>query len=141
MDALREEGEKIGVVGITCYRPWPAAAVREALAKAKRVVVVEKSLSVGHGGIVSANVRQSFAGAPDAVLTVVAGLGGRAITREALRRTFLEAAAGKLAPLTFLDLNTEVVDRALKREREVRRTGPLAEAVLKDVGTVTAQLR
>ena len=71
----------------------------------------------------------------------VAGLGGRAITREALRRTFLEAAAGKLAPLTFLDLNHEVVDRALKREREVRRTGPLAESLLRDVGLVTAQLR
>ena len=141
VDALREKGEKIGVVGITCYRPWPAAAVREALANAKRVVVVEKSLSVGHGGIVSANVRQSFAGPPDAVLTVVAGLGGRSITREALTRTFLEAAAGTLAPLTFLDLNHEVVDRALKREREVRRTGPLAEAVLKDVGLVTAKLR
>ena len=140
VDAMRAEGERIGVVGITCYRPWPAAAVREALAKAKRVVVVEKSLSVGHGGIVSANVRQSFAGPPDAVLTVVAGLGGRAITREALRRTFTEAREGRLAPLTFLDLNQEVVDRALERERVSRRTGPLAEAILKDVGLVAAKL-
>ncbi len=142
VDAMREEeGARIGVVGITCYRPWPAAAVRQALAKAKRVVVVEKSLSVGHGGIVSANVRQCHAGAPEDVLTVVAGLGGRPITRESLRKAFRAAAEGTLAPLTFLDLNQEVVDRALKREREVRRTGPLAEAVLKDVGLVTAQLR
>ena len=43
----------IGVLGITCFRPWPLAAVRAALARAKRVVVLEKSLAVGLGGIVS----------------------------------------------------------------------------------------
>jgi pyruvate ferredoxin oxidoreductase alpha subunit len=141
VDAMREAGERIGVLGITCVRPWPMAATRAALAKAKRVVVVEKSLAVGLGGIVSANVRQSYGGAPDAVHTVVAGLGGRAITREALTAVFRDACADRLAPLTFLDLNHEVVDRALARERAERRSGPLAEAVLKDVGLVTAQLR
>ena len=49
-------GARIGVVGIACFRPWPLAAVREALASAKRVVVLEKSLAVGMGGIVSTNV-------------------------------------------------------------------------------------
>jgi len=62
VDELRRDGAKIGVLGITCFRPWPLAAVRAALAHAKRVVVIEKSLAVGLGGIVSSNVRTSFAG-------------------------------------------------------------------------------
>jgi pyruvate ferredoxin oxidoreductase alpha subunit len=141
VDSLRDAGQRIGVLGITCFRPWPAAVIRAALAGAKRVVVVEKSLAVGLGGIVSANVRMSFSGAPESVHTVVAGLGGRPITREALARVFTSAAAGTLEPLTFLDLDHGIVARALAREREVRRSGPLAEAVLRDVGLVAAKLR
>ena len=88
VDEMREQGVKIGVLGITCFRPWPTAAVRSALAAAKRVVVLEKSLAVGLGGIVSNNVAASYAGTPDLVHTVIAGLGGRAITRRSLHKVF-----------------------------------------------------
>ena len=36
VDELREKGHRIGVVGITCFRPWPTAAIREALGNAKQ---------------------------------------------------------------------------------------------------------
>ena len=140
VDALREKGHKFGVLGITCFRPWPTAAIRQALGNAKKVIVLEKAFGVGLGGIVSANVRTS-SGSPDSVYTVIAGLGGRAITRESLARIFLEVEAGTAPALTFLDLNLAAVDRALARERETRRSGPIAEALLRDVGLVTAQLR
>ena len=139
VDAMRESGQRIGVLGITCFRPWPDAAVRAALSQAKRVVVLEKSLAVGLGGIVSSNVRTSYTGSPDAVHTVIAGLGGRAITRDALARVFAEALSGTLAPLTFLDLDHALVERALAREREHRRSGPIAEAILRDLGTVASR--
>jgi pyruvate ferredoxin oxidoreductase alpha subunit len=141
VDALREKGHRIGVLGITCFRPWPTAAIREALSRARKVIVVEKAFGVGLGGIVSANVRTSYAGALDDVYTVIAGLGGRPITRESLMRVFTQCAEGKLPALTFLDLNQAAVDRALAREREHRRSGPIAEALVRDVGLVTAQLR
>jgi pyruvate ferredoxin oxidoreductase alpha subunit len=140
VDALREKGHKFGVLGITCFRPWPTAAIRQALGHAKKVIVLEKAFGVGLGGIVSANVRTS-SGAPDSVYTVIAGLGGRPITRESLARIFREVEAGTAPALTFLDLNLAAVERALARERESRRSGPIAEALLKDVGLVTAQLR
>ena len=140
VDALREQGHRFGVLGITCFRPWPTAAIRQALGNAKKVVVLEKAFGVGLGGIVSANVRTS-SGSPDSVYTVIAGLGGRPITRESLARIFLEVEAGTAPALTFLDLNRAVVDRALARERATRRSGPIAEALLRDVGLVTAQLR
>jgi len=140
VDALREKGHKFGVLGITCFRPWPTAAIRQALGNAKKVIVLEKAFGVGLGGIVSANVRTS-SGSPDSVYTVIAGLGGRPIVRDSLARVFLEVEAGTAPALTFLDLNRAAVDRALARERETRRSGPIAEALLRDIGLVTAQLR
>jgi pyruvate ferredoxin oxidoreductase alpha subunit len=136
---MRVEGARIGVLGITCFRPWPHATVREALSRAKRVVVLEKSLAVGLGGIVSSNVRTSYAGSADAVHTVVAGLGGRVITRASLARVFGAALAGQLEPVTFLDLDRSLVERALAREREQRRSGPIAENILRDLGVIAAR--
>ena len=57
VDAMRDEGMKIGVLGIVSFRPFPAEAVRAALAKARRVVVLEKSFALGLGGIVATDVR------------------------------------------------------------------------------------
>jgi pyruvate ferredoxin oxidoreductase alpha subunit len=140
VDELREQGVKIGVLGITCFRPWPLAAVREALGSARRVVVLEKSIAIGLGGIVSNNVRGSYQGSPEAVRTVIAGLGGRSITRKSLRTVFEQAIEDKLERLTFLDLNRSVVDRVLAREREQRRSGPIAESILRDLGVVAAKI-
>jgi pyruvate ferredoxin oxidoreductase alpha subunit len=140
VDEMRDQGIRIGVLGITCFRPWPAAAVRSALANARRVVVLEKSLAVGVGGIVSNNVAASYPGSPDHVHTVIAGLGGRSITRTSLRRVFDAAAEERLEPVTFLDLDQSLVDRVLAREREHRRSGPIAEGILRDLGVVAAKI-
>jgi pyruvate ferredoxin oxidoreductase alpha subunit len=139
IDELRRDGVKIGVLGITCFRPWPLAAVRSALERARRVVVIEKSLAVGLGGIVSSNVGTSFGGKAGAVHAVIAGLGGRAITRASLSRMLGDAVRGELEPLTFLDLDKALVERALAREREQRRSGPIAENILRDLGVVASR--
>ena len=140
VDEMREAGAKIGVLGISCFRPWPLAAVREALGGAKRIVVLEKSLAVGMGGIVSNNVAASFVGSPDNVHTVIAGLGGRSITKKSLHRVFGAAMDGTLESLLFMDLDQALVDRVLAREREQRRSGPIAEGILRDLGVVAAKI-
>jgi pyruvate ferredoxin oxidoreductase alpha subunit len=131
VDEMRAGGEKIGVLGVSCFRPWPHAAVHALLAAAKRVVVLEKSLAVGVGGIVSTNVRTALTGRAVPVYDVIAGLGGRPITKASLARVFTEAARDKLELTTFLDLDRPIVDKVLAREREVRRSGPIAETVLR----------
>jgi pyruvate ferredoxin oxidoreductase alpha subunit len=73
--------------------------------------------------------------------TVVAGLGGRAITKASLRGLFEKAEKDALEPLTFLDLNHEVVNREIEREKQQRRSGPTAENVLRQLGTVASTLR
>jgi pyruvate ferredoxin oxidoreductase alpha subunit len=141
VEELRAGGLKIGVLGISSFRPFPLAAVRAALQGARRVVVLEKSFSVGLGGVVSTDVRLALSGLQLHGYTVVAGLGGRAITKSSLARTLHEAVADKLPPLSFMDLDWGIVNRQLERERAARRSGPIAENLLRDVGTVASQVR
>jgi pyruvate ferredoxin oxidoreductase alpha subunit len=111
VDELRAEGHKIGVLGITTYRPFPYRAVRSVLRGARRVVVVERAHGLGMGGIVTADVRGSV---PDKPLsTVIAGLGGRPVTKRSLRAVLADAIGDRLEPLTFLDLKRDVVEREL----------------------------
>jgi pyruvate ferredoxin oxidoreductase alpha subunit len=141
VDELRAEGVRIGALGLTCFRPWPAEEIRSALGRARRIVVLERAFAVGIGGIVGQNVRLALSGLPAQVYDVVAGLGGRAITRRSLRELLGDVLDGRLAPdrLTFLDLDTELVGRELMRIREMRRSGPHAENILRDVGAVAAR--
>jgi len=140
VDELRDEGVRIGVLGVTSFRPFPLDAVRETLAGAQRVVVLERALAVGVGGIVSANVRMALSGVSLHGYTVVAGLGGRPITKASLHALFTEAIADRLEPLTFLDLNRELVERELRRTRQTRRSGPAAENLLRDLGAAASRI-
>jgi pyruvate ferredoxin oxidoreductase alpha subunit len=136
VDQRRERGESAGVLGIGSFRPFPMAAVRAALEGVRRVVVLEKAFSVGIGGIVTSNLRDALAGLPVEIRTVVAGLGGRPITTTSLHAMLDRA--DDLPPLEFLDLDRDLVDRELARQRTGRKSGPAAENILKDLGAVRA---
>ena len=101
---------------------------------------LEKSFCVGLGGVVSTDVRLALSGLQLHGYTVVAGLGGRAITQASLERMLREAIADKLEPLTFLDLDWRIVNRQLEREAQMRRSGPIAENLLRDVGPIAAKV-
>ncbi|HTR72672.1 MAG TPA: hypothetical protein VMG80_03675 [Solirubrobacteraceae bacterium] len=143
IDELRDAGVSIGAVGIKAFRPFPLSEVGAALGRADRVVVIEKALAVGVGGIVSHDVRIALEGEDSraresrpAVHTVIAGLGGRSITVASLKKVFEDAVAGRLPALTFLDLDSGLVERELARTRASRRSGPHAENMLRDLGFV-----
>ena len=137
IDAMRDEGIRIGALDVKCFRPWPINEVREALAGAGRVIVVEKAFAVGVGGIVGQNTRLALAGIPTTVYNVVAGLGGRPITRKSLRGLFDDVLENRLDSnqLHFLDLNRELVERELARSSS-GRPGPHAENMLRELGSV-----
>jgi len=138
VDELRDEGQRIGALGIRTFRPWPAAEVRAALAHAKRVIVLEKALSIGIGGIVSQNVHRALEGLTVSVHTAIAGLGGRPITKASLRRLFTEGVADELPDTTFVDLDHSLVEGEIQRMLAARRSGPHAENMLRDLGIVGA---
>ena len=134
VDLRREAGEAIGVVGITSFRPFPSAQVRDALRHATQVVVVEKAFSIGHGGILATDVAMALRGTDCVIREVVAGLGGRPITRQSLERLFYQVQQGQVESLLFLDLDVDVVNREVERMRSRRHSGPSAENVLRDLG-------
>lgn len=139
VDTMRAAGAKIGVLGIVSFRPFPLDAVRAALKGAKRVVVVEKTFAVGIGGILATDIRTAMDGVKILDYTVVAGLGGRPITKKSLHELFEKALRDDLPALTFLDLDWDIVNKQLERERKKRRSGPAAENILRDVGSHVAQ--
>ncbi|TNC24900.1 transketolase C-terminal domain-containing protein [Amycolatopsis alkalitolerans] len=132
VDELRETGTRAGVLGITSLRPFPSDAIRALAGHARRIVVVERAFSLGLGGIVSADVRAALGTTPVPCHTVIAGLGGRAVTKQSLHSVLDDP--GALEPLTFLDLNRSLVDRELARMAAARRSGPHAENMLADLG-------
>ena len=139
VDIRREAGEKVGVVGITSFRPFPSVAVRQALSHASQIVVLEKAFSIGHGGVLATDVAMALQGTNCVIREVVAGLGGRPITRQSLVKLFYKAAQGELGSLLFLDLDLDVVDREIDRMKATRRSGPSAENVLRDLGATRAE--
>jgi len=139
VDALRDEGLAVGALGVTTFRPFPLDALRDALAGARRVVVVEKAFSTGFGGVLSTDVAMATAGLAVEIATVVAGLGGRPVPEASLRRVVADAHDGRLERLTFLDLDHGVVRRELERMAATRRSGPSAENVLRDLATTAAR--
>ena len=141
VDARRAAGHRIGALGVTSFRPFPGDAVRAALSGARQVVVVEKAFSVGFGGVLSTDVAMTLTGLPIPVSTVVAGLGGRAITAASLDRMFEAAARGDAEQLTFLDLRHDLVDHELQRMALRRRSGPTAENMLRDLDLDVAGTR
>ncbi|MGC8509870.1 MAG: transketolase C-terminal domain-containing protein [Acidimicrobiales bacterium] len=135
VDVRRAQGEHLGVLGITTFRPFPRDAVRDALAGASRIVVVEKAFSLGGEGVVLTDVAMALAGRDVALHNVIAGLGGRPITQGAIDSMLGRASAGDLGRLTFLDLDEAAVSRERSRIAAARRTGPSAENVLYDRAT------
>jgi pyruvate ferredoxin oxidoreductase alpha subunit len=130
VDDMRAQGHKIGVLGIISFRPFPMQQAREALQHCQRFVVVEKNLAVGLGGVLYTTLRMAVAGLKLTGYTAIAGLGGRPIPKSSLHKLFIDAEQGALEPVTFVDLDWDVVNKQLEREKQNRHSGPIAENIL-----------
>ena len=120
VDELQLDGHSIGLVGLTSFRPFPFHALAEALKGAKRVVILEKAFSTGTSGIVTQDVVRAIEGMGIKDFTVIAGLGGRPITIASLREYLTNAMQENVERITFLDLETETIEKELSKERALR---------------------
>lgn len=86
VDERRSHGEKVGLLKIRAFRPFPFEAVRAALLGVPKVAVLDRNLSFGHHGIFHAELKSALYGQPDAppIFGFVAGLGGRDITPDTI---------------------------------------------------------
>ncbi len=113
VEELQQDGHPIGTMAIACYRPFPVEAVRDALLHAERVIIIEKSITPGMGGPLTADVRLALHDTPINIVSVVAGLGGRAIMKDSLRALLLRAQHDEQPDITFLDLNWDMISSPL----------------------------
>ncbi len=80
VDALRERGEKVGLIKIRLYRPFPADELAEALKGVKAVAVMDRAEGyTNHGGPLGADVMAALFRAKSDALAInyIYGLGGR----------------------------------------------------------------
>src|SRR5581483_7579765 len=101
VDSLRDDGQRVGSLKVVSFRPFPAAELRRDLGTVRRVVVLEKAVSMGSGGILSAEIRNALYELPSRpmVKSHVVGLGGRDVTVRDVREMVLSTRED--APLFF----------------------------------------
>ena len=85
---LRERGEKVGVVNLRVFRPFPERALAEALGGARTVLVLDRDIGYGSAGMVYPDVTRALYHAPNRpdVLDFIVGLGGKDITPQTIER-------------------------------------------------------
>jgi len=79
VDKMREEGRSVGLVKIRLWRPFPFEAFKKATLAAKKLVVIDRAMSVGACGPVASEVKAALYGEaqrPD-IYNFVAGISGR----------------------------------------------------------------
>jgi len=116
IDRYRKRGERVGLVKVRAYRPFPAEELVEALGHAKVVAVLEKDISLGWAGALFTDVSAAFVNAKKAPLMIdfICGLGGRDVSplqiREALLAAAKAAETGEVRrPVRWLGLREKVV--------------------------------
>ncbi len=78
----REAGDKIGLIKVKMYRPFPETQLREACHSARRVAVLDRNYAAGAGGIFWQDTRAAFQGHRNDVLVqnYLTGLCGGDVT-------------------------------------------------------------
>lgn len=77
VDELRAAGERVGLLEIRLFRPFPHDRVRQALAGVEAVAVLDRAMSFGSYGPLYAEVGSSLFGRPSRIRNYIYGLGGR----------------------------------------------------------------
>ena len=82
VDELREQGIPAGGLRVGLFRPFPAQGIRDALAGVKRVVVLDRDISLGAEGVLAQEVKAALFDMPHRpkLSGLIAGLGGRDMT-------------------------------------------------------------
>ncbi|MGB9590629.1 MAG: transketolase C-terminal domain-containing protein, partial [Candidatus Hydrothermia bacterium] len=81
---LRDKGDKVGLLKMVVFRPFPFKEVREALSGRNKVAVLDRNMSPGHSGVFSEEIRSALyheTKSPD-IYGYIIGIGGRDVRVE-----------------------------------------------------------
>lgn len=81
---LREKNERVGLIKIRMFRPFPFDDIRKALTGRKKVAVIDRNISFGHHGIFFQEIKSALYGIENSpeIFGYITGLGGRDIKVE-----------------------------------------------------------
>jgi pyruvate ferredoxin oxidoreductase alpha subunit len=88
---LREKGEKVGVIKVSLYRPFPSEELIEAIKNAEALIVMDRAVSFGaSSGPLCSDVKNTLydAGFKIKILNIIYGLGGRDVSQKDIEQAF-----------------------------------------------------
>ena len=91
VDELRDKGEKVGLLKIKLFRPFPYDRIAQALQNASKIAVFDRTVSFGSNAPLCSEVIQIMSTIPGKKYTVqscIYGLGGREIFKEDIKNVF-----------------------------------------------------
>jgi pyruvate ferredoxin oxidoreductase alpha subunit len=94
IDELRSKGEKVGLLKIRSFRPFPYQQIAKALAGAKIVTVLDRSASFGAHGPLFVEISSAlynYCPSRPMLLGHTYGLGGRELTLQMIEHVFAES--------------------------------------------------
>lgn len=100
IDRFREKGEKVGLLKIVSYRPFPRSEIVKALKEMKKVAVLEKAISPGANAPVFDELRSALyeENKRPEMSSFIIGLGGRDVTLDNIQKIYTLAKSGKSKP-------------------------------------------
>ncbi len=110
VDRLCDEGLKVGLLKIRCFRPFPKDAVHDALRTDQVVGVIEKDISLGLEGTLCSEMRSAFCGEESPEMSsFIMGLGGRDITVEEIMQIARDLAESPACRVEFRTLRQDLL--------------------------------
>jgi len=88
VDVLREEGKKVGLVKLRCFRPFPEKDLLAAIKNVQAIGVCDRAISFGATGPSYADVAGALYGRGPLLKNFIIGLGGKDITIDTFRTLF-----------------------------------------------------
>ncbi|MEM1578180.1 MAG: transketolase C-terminal domain-containing protein [Archaeoglobaceae archaeon] len=95
VEDLRKEGLNVGLVKLRTFRPFPVEDLRKVFANAEKIVVIDRSISFGHEGNLSIELKSALYGFSAEIIPMILGLGGRDIPKDFLEKLIRDAILGK----------------------------------------------
>jgi pyruvate/2-oxoacid:ferredoxin oxidoreductase alpha subunit len=114
IDDLRAKGEKVGLLKLKMFRPFPTDLLRRYVGQAQKLAVIDRNFSFGASGIFAQEIKAALYNAANhlPVFGFVAGLGGRDVTPQTIEDIYWQTKNSN-APNSesiWIGLNQELVE-------------------------------
>jgi len=87
IDELRRKGEKVGLLKVELFRPFPFVEIAVALKNVKEIIIMDRAMSIGSHPPLYSEIIISLQNVSNAkVSSIVYGLGGRDVFKKQLEK-------------------------------------------------------